>query len=81
MLTDRLECAGASVASRRCRADAGCPVQGEGKMPLSRANFVRAAGGSGSAAPGYHLSCGPVRRGPRKKIVRVKLFSSRSSIY
>ena len=35
------------------------PVQGEGNAPVSRAKFVRAALGSGSAAPGD--PCGPVR--------------------
>ena len=63
--SDQLECAGASVASRRCRADAGCPVQGEGEKPLSRANFVRAAPGFG-----FGRARRPVRPRARKSARR-----------
>ena len=54
--SDQLECAGAL----RCRAVIGAALQG--KMPLSRANFVRAALGSGSAAYGPVRGAG-TRRG------------------
>ena len=67
--TDQLECAGASVASRRCRADAGCcPVRGEGKMPLSRAIFC-----AGCPRFGFGRARRPVRPRARKSARRGRL--------